>query len=87
MQKKLLTRQRLMLLPMLLILPGCASNLPAISLPPEIPPLPAPARQPVTPSECLPTCSAALMNERGSWRNSLTLPTSQDLPASAVMTR
>lgn len=87
MRKKLLTGQRLMLLPMLLTLLGCEGNLRTTPPASDIPPLSAQARQPATPSECLPTCSAALMNERGNWRNSLTLPTSQALPASAATMR
>jgi hypothetical protein len=73
----------LMLLPLALTLQACTSNLPRTPLRIEsaIPPLPQTARQPVTPSICLPTCSSALMKERGNWRNTLTQPA---LPASSV---
>lgn len=55
--------------------------------PAAIPPLPAEARQPAIPSECLPTCSKGLTVERESWLNMLTPPGLPVLPASAPMTR
>ena len=44
----------------------------------QMPPLPSYARQPPTPSTCLPTCSAALNSERQSWLDRLTEAESQD---------
>jgi hypothetical protein len=77
-------RSAMLLLP-LLLLAGCPASLPLSPPrhvePPAIPPLPATARQPQTPSECLPTCSAGLTKLRESWRQQLTLPAS---PASSV---
>lgn len=75
----------LMLLALLPLLSGfqCASlgsSLPGVP-PPQIQPLAASARQPTTPSECLPTCSAALTVERGSWLNS---PTPLSPPAASA---
>lgn len=82
------------LLPMLLVLPmllsACASSsppLPPVVVPPaEIPPLPAQARQPTIPSDCLPTCSAKLMIDFNTWRNTLTGPETQGSPASGPTT-
>lgn len=71
-------------------LAGCVTQPPA--LPPEpvrsvqIPPLPTWARQPVTPSECLPTCSDALTRERENWQTLLTGDTLPAAPASASTT-
>ena len=77
-----LTRHRLMLLLLALLLPACASNLPTTaSVPAAIPPLPGEARQPKTPYFCYPTCSQGLTRERESWQSLLTAPTSQDAPA------
>ena len=77
-----LTRHRLMLLLLALLLPACASSLPTTaSVPAVVPPLPGEARQPKTPSFCYPTCSQGLTRERGIWQSSLTAPTSQDAPA------
>lgn len=60
---------------------GCAKPLsPPLSGPVrsvQLPPLPDYARQPTTPSECLPTCLDALTRERESWRTSLTSGTLQ----------
>lgn len=50
---------------------------------PEIPPLPASARQPGKPSICSPTCSDALTRERESWLPTPTPPAPQEKPASA----
>jgi len=44
----------------------------------QLPPLPTYARQPETPSECLPTCLDGLTRERQSW---LTLLTEEESPA------
>ncbi|ETP64874.1 hypothetical protein BDSB_05580 [Burkholderia dolosa PC543] len=73
-----LPRSRMLLL---LALPLAACNSASISSsqPPSIPPLPPEARQPATPSICLPTCSAGLTSARENWRKSLT---SGALPAS-----
>lgn len=77
-----LTRHRLMLLLLALLLPACASNFPTTaSVPAAVPPLPGEARQPKTPSICFPTCSQGLTRERGIWQSSLTAPMSQDAPA------
>ena len=68
---------------------ACSPTLPVIApppAPPQIPALPPQARQPATPSICLPTCSAGLTRERESWRNSLMLPTQPGSPASAATT-
>lgn len=52
----------------------------------QIPPLPTWARQPATPSECLPTCLDALTRERESWQTLLTGATLPGAPASASTT-
>lgn len=52
----------------------------------QLQPLPAWARQPETPSECLPTCLDALTSERGFWQTSLTDATSPVAPASVSTT-
>ena len=66
-----------MLLPVLLLNSGCASEsvryLPTQS--PAIPPLPIEARQGDPSSICLPTCSAGLSKDQDSW---LPLPTGPD---------
>ncbi len=78
------------LLLLTLLLSGCAASLPP--LPPvvvkeaAIPPLAREARQPEIPSECLPTCSAALTVERESWLNTLTLPEPLAAPVSVPTT-
>lgn len=63
---------------------GCGST---PQLPLRVPPLPLEARQPEIPSECSPTCLAALTKERASWLTTQTVPASPGLPASAPMTR
>lgn len=65
----------LMLLPLVLLSAGCASNWPP-SVPPSVQPaqrprLPQEGRQPPTPSICSPTCSAGLERELENWRASL----------------
>lgn len=68
------TRRAPMLAPLMLLLAGCASELPSWSPPvdpPTIPPLPAEAQQPEIPLMCLPTCSAGLTKER---ENLLSMP-------------
>lgn len=73
------------------LLSGCVTPQPP--LPPEpvrsvqLPPLPTFARQPATPSECLPTCSDALTSERAYWQTLLTGDTSPAAPASASTTK
>lgn len=55
------------------LLTGCAvppKSPPAV--PARIPALPTQARQPATPSECLPTCLANLTKERGFMQKRLT---------------
>lgn len=74
------------LMPALLtmLLAGCASESQTYlrSDPPAIPPLPAAARQPMTTvSPCLPSCSAALTNERERWLKMSMPRESQELPA------
>lgn len=79
-QRKNVTKPWLMLAPLSLLLSSCAcepSGLPRPPAPPAIPPLPAEARQPETPSMCLPTCSAGLTRERGIW---LSMPIAPALP-------
>lgn len=72
-------------------LAGCVTPQPP--LPPEpvrsvqIPPLPTWARQPATPSVCLPTCLDALTRERENWQTLLTGDTSPAAPASASTTQ
>jgi hypothetical protein len=57
---------------------GCAATSPTTSpptvRPPMLAPLPDSARQTPAPSICSPSCSAALMSERESWRALLTMP-------------
>ncbi|ABA60058.2 gp57 [Burkholderia phage Bcep176] len=79
-------RSRMLLL-LVLPLAACSSVSTSSSQPPAIPPLPPEARQPATPSICLPTCSAALTSARESWRNTLTVPASPASSASATTTR
>lgn len=76
----------LLLLALLLnaMLSGCASTptyLPVAG--PVLPPLPAEAHQPPTPSMCLPTCSDALTTERKLWLPTPTKPALPGSPASA----
>lgn len=72
------------------LLPGCST--PPMPLQPKPvegvrpQPLPTYARQPETPSECLPTCSDALTVERESWRTLLTDAALPAGPASASTT-
>jgi hypothetical protein len=49
----------------------------------QIPALASYAKQPVTPSECLPTCYEGLTRERIFWQESLTTGTLQAVPANA----
>ena len=80
-----------LLLPLLLLAAGCASP----STPPRtlvvpsllILPLPASARPPVPPQQCLPTCSANAQIDALSWRDTLTRPALPASSASGAMTR
>ncbi len=87
MLRKNVIRQSLMLLLPMVLLTGCVSKSPYSSSAQSIPPLSAEARQPETPSICLPTCSAGLMRERENWRASLTGGESPAGSVSAVTTR
>lgn len=77
-----------------LLLAACASDSPLSPVPQApvlvsrqvtLPALPASARQPQTPPECLPSCSSALATELESWASLLTAPTPPALPASGPM--
>lgn len=74
----------LTLLVLTLWLAACSTVSPPLSPlpvpPPAIPPLPAQARQPATPSICSPSCSAGLMKLRESWLNLGMPPPQQDTP-------
>lgn len=69
-------RLKPMLAVLSLLVSACSSN----SLPPaqpmrlDRPPLPAAARQPVKPSQCLPTCSAGAASDDENWRSLLIVP-------------
>ncbi len=81
--------KRLWLMPLLLLglLTGCVGRSPSSSPMFDVPVLRSEARQPATPSICLPTCSAGLTSARESWRRSLTSGALPASSASAVMTR
>ncbi len=81
--------KRLWLMPLLLVglLTGCAGRSLSSSPMFDVPVLRPEARQPATPSVCLPTCSAGLTSARESWRRSLTSEASPASSASAVTTR
>lgn len=67
-------RRALTLLLLTVLLTSCAVPVtPPSVAPAAVPALPPQARQTllVTPSECLPTCSAGLTRERECWRKSL----------------
>lgn len=68
-----------------LLLSACAPvhppSPPLVVQPPAIPPLPATAKQPATPPQCLPTCSANLASVLDSWLNT---PTAPAQPASSA---
>lgn len=90
MQKNPLIRQTPLLALLISLMTGCANNSPGTSMPRDVPPLPVEARQPSAeqiPLICSQGCSAGLTKLRETSLNSLTLPTSQDLPASAATTR
>lgn len=83
--KSLCMRARIAMLLMLqAAIYGCGST---PQLPLRVPPLPQEAKQPEIPSECSPTCLAALTKERASWLTTQTAPASPGLPASAPMIR
>lgn len=81
MLRNYVTRRALPLMLPLLLLTACASKSPSSSHGPTIPPLRPEARQPMTPSICLPTCSDGLTRLRESSLESLTSAVS---PASSV---
>ncbi len=72
------------------LLSGCVTPQPPLPPGPvssvQLPPLPTFARQPETPSECLPTCLDALTSERAYWQTLLTGDTLPAAPASASTT-
>lgn len=78
---------------LLLPLVGCSSASPPYSPPPEIvrppaiPRLPPAARQPTTPPECSPTCSAAASSAFDAWLQSPTSAAPPELRASGPTTR
>ena len=62
----------LMLLPLALLLTGCAHESPSYPVdPPRVPPLAKQARQPARPEICVPTCPAGLTRLRTNLLNSL----------------
>ena len=69
------------------LLSGCVTPPPPLPSEPvrsvQLPPLPTFARQPATPSECLPTCLDALTSERAYWQTLLTGEASPAAPARA----
>lgn len=81
--------------PMLMMLAALATACSSVSPPLSPQPVPAPripalsplSRQPAIPSECLPTCSAALTSERESWLNTPMPPASPARAASVTTTR
>ena len=83
----------LTLLSLTLLLAGCASESrhslppPEVVPPAAIPRLAQQARQPKTPPECLPTCSAGASREFDSWLSSPTSAAPPARPASAPTTR
>jgi len=86
MPKPPLFRSSVIVLPLLLLAVGCATQ--PEPLPPEpvliqAPrlPLPPEARQPAPPPICLPSCLQGLMRERESWLRLLKPEGSQGLPA------
>lgn len=76
-----------MLLPLLLLGCGHASPLLKPTAGAQIPPLPVQARQPASPPECLPTCSANARSEFERWLTTLTGQPEQDKPAKPATTR
>ena len=85
MQKNRLPVLSAMLLPLMLLLSGCASkpgDWPSEPVSaPAIPALPSLAMQPDSPPWCSPTCSAGLMRERESWQERMTELEHQAWPA------
>ena len=66
-------KRLLMLLPLMLLLTGCSTNLNGSNVaPPAVPALPLEARQPRTPPQCSPTCSAKWKAQAEQWRQKLT---------------
>ena len=90
MDKSKLLRRVMPLVVLALLSAGCVTKSPPTvppSEPARRPALPKEARQPPTPSICLPTCSDGLTLERESWRASLTKGAPPAQPASAPPTR
>lgn len=87
MLRKNVIRQLLMLLLPVLLLTGCAGKSPHSSPTSGVPALRPEARQPATPSICLPTCSAGLTSVRENWRRSLMSAGSLASSVNAVTTR
>ena len=72
MPEKNWTPWAVMSLLLVMLLSGCARELPSYPVdPPRVHPLPAEARQPARPEICLPTCPAGLTRLRTSLLNSL----------------
>lgn len=62
----------LMLLPLIALLPACASTSSGYPVaPPAVPPLPVEARQPTPPEWCSPSCSSKWSAEAEIWRQRL----------------
>lgn len=73
-----------------LLMSACGASLPVSPPGPvqraQIPPLPASARQPLPPSQCLPDCSNSAASDAQSSRDMLTRLASPAKPASAPTT-
>jgi len=76
---------RLLVLVSAWLLSGCAAPSPA-RVSSSIPPLPAQARQPPTPPECVPSCSTKLIADYERLRQSLTSAGPPEQPASSPTT-
>ena len=78
---------RKLMLPACLVLLNACSTVPAIApVPPQIPPLPLQARQPLPPTLCQPTCSAGLSMLLDSLESSPIKPSLPDERASRLTT-
>lgn len=77
---------RLPLVALSLLMSACAGSLPVLPPAPvqraQIPPLPASAKQPRPPSQCLPDCSSNAASDAQSSLDTLTRPASPGSPAS-----
>ena len=91
MPKNSAPRRALLLSLLSLLVVGCASHStrprPLVVPSLVIQPLPASARQPAQPPQCLPSCSANAQIDALSWRDTLTKPAPPALSASGGMTR